>query len=153
MSCQCTDDRPFPQPYESISLTDWVEFIRVDDLFAHATTRNQFQMIRHPIPAKRLKEITGAWGIFESDYNPYQKLSEEATRIKLKIIDFDTLTQPQTTFFFVNKNITAEHNRIENHILDIWRTRAGANTFGSVYFPSNPTRFPYQMPSRGITFR
>lgn len=153
MSCPCADDRPFPQPFDTISVTNWIEFARIDDIHEHARVRNLFEVRRTPIPAKRIKEIVGAFNIFTDTYNAYQLAVIESNRIKLTPISMDTLTTPKTVYFFVNKLIDVDLHRLEQRMLEIWRTRAGSDKFGSVYFPSTPTRFPYVMPSRYVTFR
>ena len=152
----CTDPRPFPQPYETISLTNWIELIKVDDLYN--PVKNKFEIIRQTSPLMDLKPIAAGLGVVPSKYDIYQatKILQGFDTIGFRIlpIPFHTYLQIYTTYFFVNKKFSNKsREQLRQQLWEIYRTRAGTRPQSSVYFPHNPIRFPYVMPSRGVVMR
>lgn len=149
--CDCTDTRPFPQPFESIGLTNHIELIKVDELYN--PKHNKFEMIRQIDGMPDLKHIASLLGVTTSRYDAYQATLIQ-NGFKLTLVDYRSAPQRNSIYFFINKNFsTKPFSVIQKQAYEIWQERAGADFQGSVYFPSTPNRFPFVMPSRGKIFR
>ena len=160
-SCDnCTDPRTFPQPFESISLTNFVEIVKVDDLYY--PVKNKFEMIRHTSAFLDLKSVAAGFGAIPSLYDPYLSTRiipptvqpETPPPFKLTLIPWHTYLAINSTYFLINKKWSGKSIRdLQRQIWQIWLSRAGSNGQSSVYSKKSPIRFPYIMPSRNMIFR
>lgn len=132
------------------SLTNQIEFVQVDNLFGAS---NQFEMIRVPEEPTQINERISAFNIFSKQYVAYLMTGAQPDRVKITPVSFSDNLKSNSTYFFVNRNITVLRDRLEIRLLDIWRMRAGTRKMGNKCFPQQPIRFPYIMPSRGKVFR
>lgn len=149
--CDCTDTRPFPQPFESISLTNYVELIKVDELYN--PNHNGFEIIRQVYQMPDIKHMTAVLSIYSSKYDAYLA-TPQMNGFKLTKIDFHSEILRNTIYFFINKKFSTKPLKVlQERIYEIWRERTDANFQGNVYHKSTPNRFPFIMPSRGKIFR
>ena len=151
--CACTDPDPFVAS-DQISLTNWVELIRIEQNCS--TARNQFEMI--PFSNKTLRSIMCKWNITGATHAAYIVTKILSDRFKIKPIPYDlcneTYITRKTIYFFVNNNIPQDDMDIlERRLFDYYRSKSGTVRTGSVYFPEPLIRFPFQMPSRYVVFR
>lgn len=151
ITCDCTDPRDFPQPYESISLTNNIEFVKVDEIYE--PIHNQFEIVRQAHTPKQIRQEASAFNIFPSGYQAYLASQITSTGLKLTPVNYTDTLKAKSTYFFINININKSRRILEERCFEIWRTRAGTAFQGSVYFPPELNRFPYVMPSRGVVFR
>ena len=145
-SCpDCTDPRDFPQPSESISLNNYIEIIKIDQLYCHRN--NMFEIVRQSTPPKELRQIVSVFNITSSIYDAFI-LSNKLIKVK-----FTDVAQTKQTYLFVNKTISDDREKLDKLIYDLLNTYSGTNKMGCVQFPQPINRWPYVMPSRNIIFR
>ena len=140
----------FPQPIKTINLTDYVEIIKVDQLYEH--TSNQFEIVNYDV-TKTIQNMAAKYNIFQGSYIPYAITSIESDRLKIIEKSWYSIIERKQTIFFVNILFTKSRLQLETLLFDLWRTNAGTVKMGSTSFPEPFIRFPYIMPSRGKTFR
>jgi hypothetical protein len=132
-----------------MSLTNWIEFVKVDTLFGPG---NQFEMIRCPDTPPRIKDIVARFNIFNKDYTTYLTTISNGTLHTINTAMTATVNQGDI-YMFVNRNISEPDSRLRTRLYEIYRSLAGTTSMGSNYKPATARRFPYQMPSRGKIFR
>jgi hypothetical protein len=149
-NCQCSNTTA-PGTVENFSLTNYVELVKVDEL--DVPKHNRFEMVRQQFTPLTVRQVISAFNVFADGYDAYVVVATLADSFKIMPVLFTDPLRPKSTYFFVNQKFTVSRDVLQAKLYEIWRTRAGANKFGSVYEPSTPNRFPYIMPSRGVIFR
>jgi hypothetical protein len=141
----------FPEPQLQYSLTNQIEIIQIDVLFSNGI--NQFDMFPNQPIGTRIKDKISAKNIFSSQYAAYIVTEIQEDKLKIAPISFEETFRSNSIYFFINKNILIERNKLEIKLFEIWRMRSGTLKMGSMSFPQNPIRFQRIMPSRGKIFR
>lgn len=133
-----------------MSLTNYVEFVKVDTLFG---TGNQFEMIRCPDTPPRIKDVVARFNIFDTNYITYL-IALQNNSLNIIETPIISIINQGDIYMFLNRNISInDKTRLKQKLYDIYRTFAGTTSIGNKSFPATSTRFPYQMPSRGKIFR
>jgi len=134
MSCQIP-------PQENHSLNSYVEIIIIDNLYI----KNKFEMIKFTT-GRTIKDIICQYGISKT-YTPYSA-TPETNKFNLTPIDYSDQIKNKSIYFYINNSIKVERNILEKKLFNLYGLKYTQNKFGSVYFPSEKIRIPFQMPSK-----
>lgn len=150
-TCPCpANTTPFPQPFENFSLTNWVELVKVDEIWN--TKHNGFDFVRLAPDPQTIRQAVSGRNIFADTHDAYRAFVKAGAFTLTPVLYTDRLVR-HAIYFFINKKIKKTRDELGKRCTDLWQTRAGADAQGSVYHPSHLNRFPYEMPSRGFVFR